>query len=317
MLKIAVVGAGSHSRTQHLPALRHYAAEHPGEITLAGLCDLDGDLAARTAEAYGFVQSYTDLGEMLAEARPDACVAVTPIAVTAAVARQVIEAGVPLLMEKPPGASPAEGQAVADLAEEKGVPVMVSVNRRFDPAVRMVTHWWGDVSPDVVRGCMCRVARQEPDFMTGTGIHALDTLRHLAGDVETWRVRSRRVHGITWFVVDLTFVNGTIGVLEVLPSAGHDVEVYELSGNHRRARVRTGYKDRGDLCCWAEGEVVLEGHPADGQPAFVRSGAYAETAAFIDALPEGRPPVPTIADVLPSLTLCHAILDAAKEEACA
>ena len=37
MIKLVVLGAGNHSRRNHLPALARYVDEHPGEVELAEL----------------------------------------------------------------------------------------------------------------------------------------------------------------------------------------------------------------------------------------------------------------------------------------
>ena len=310
MLKLVVIGAGSHSRLNHLPALAHYAREHPGEIALAALCDLDAGLASAMAAQFGFARTYTNYREMLRAERPDGCVAVTPIPVTAQVARQVMAAGIPLCMEKPPGATPDEAREVAELAERTDAHVMVSVNRRFDPALTAAMNWWGDGPMEVVRGCMARVDRRETFFMTGTAIHMVDAMRFMAGEVRDFAVEGRRVDGVRWFLARLIFGSGATGILEVMPTAGADAEVYEISGPGRRAICTSGYKDRGSYQCWAGGELALQSTSAAGVPEFLRAGTYAETCAFIAALREGIAPHPTPAEVLPSLELCHA-LDAA------
>ena len=117
MLRVAVIGAGNHSRANHLPALARYVSEHRGELELAALCDLRRDVAEEMSKAYGFTRAHTDMDEMLAGEKLDGCIAVTPVSVTARVAERVILAGVPLLMEKPPGATPAEAVEICALAE--------------------------------------------------------------------------------------------------------------------------------------------------------------------------------------------------------
>ena len=105
MIRLVLLGAGSHSQGNHLPALARYVAEHPGCVSLVGVCDLDRRRADEAATRFGFERAYVDLDEMLRAERPDGCVAVTPIPVTAQVAAQVVRTGVSLLMEKPPGAT--------------------------------------------------------------------------------------------------------------------------------------------------------------------------------------------------------------------
>ncbi|NJL32515.1 MAG: Gfo/Idh/MocA family oxidoreductase [Phycisphaerales bacterium] len=141
MLKLVVLGAGNHSRQYHLPALARYVNDHPGEVELAALCDLDESLAATMAAQFGFKQIYTNLDEMLRVEKPDGCIAITPISVMAEICARVVHAKIPLLMEKPPGATANEARAIVDLVQKADARVMVSVNRRFDPAC--VSCWTG------------------------------------------------------------------------------------------------------------------------------------------------------------------------------
>ena len=229
MLKLVVIGAGSHSQRNHLPSLARYVALHPGQVELAGLCDLRRAHAEEMAARYGFSRVYVDLDEMLRVERPDGCVAVTPIPVTAQIAARVIEAGVPLLMEKPPGATADEAQQIVQLVERSAARVMVSMNRRYDPALRAALRWWGDRPIRYIRATISRVDRREPDFVYGTAIHPLDTLRAIAGDVCAYEAESREVDGVRWVVARFVFECGALGVLEVLPTAGAMAESYYVA----------------------------------------------------------------------------------------
>ena len=309
-MRLVVVGAGGHSQRQHLPSLARYQREHPGEIELVALCDLKADLAAQAALRFGFARTYTDLGEMLCAERPDGCVAVTPISATASVAIQVIEAGVPLCMEKPPGATRGEAREVAELVDKMGARVMVSVNRRFDPALTTALEWWGDHPMTYVQGCMARVNRREDVFITGTAIHALDALRAIVGDVHHQVVQGRMVDGVRWFFVRLVFEGGAVGTLDIMPTAGQNVERYEICGPGRRAIATSGYLDTGDVCCWEGGRLAVNMNPTAGMPDYVRAGSYAETCALIASLEERRPLRPSPTDVVPSLELCYQISEA-------
>jgi len=307
MKKIVIVGAGSHSRGNHLPSLARYVREHPGALELVGLCDLRGEHAVEMAAQYGFAQAYVELGEMLREVQPDGCVAVTPIPVTREIATQIIGAGVPLLMEKPPGATVAEARQIVALVRQTGAHVMVSMNRRFDPALRIALEWWGDRPLHYVRGTIARVNRREPEFFYGTAIHPLDALREIAGDVCEVSVDERREGEVRWYAVRLAFEQGAAGVLEVLPTAGSMAESYELYGPGCRALVRAGGPDTGEVRCWQGGQLVVDENPTLGEPTFVRNGAYAETTAFIQSLEGSRPVHPTPAAVLQTVELCEQI----------
>jgi len=307
LIKIVVLGAGSHSQHNHLPALARYVSTHPGQVSLAGLCDLRLGHAEEMAAQYGFARAYSDLDEMLRIEEPDGCIAVTPIPVTLEVASRVVRAGVPLLMEKPPGATVAEARALVDLVREVGAQVMVSVNRRFDPALTAALNSWGDRRIEHLHARIVRVRRREPEFMYGTAIHPLDAIRAIAGDVASHSVAVREVEGVRWYVVYMTFESGATGVLEVMPTGGCLAESYEWYGHEAQVWVGTGDSDRGLARAWELGEQVLEVDPSAGEPPFVRNGTYAETAAFISALDEGCALHPSPAEVLQSVELCQCI----------
>lgn len=307
MLRVAMIGAGNHSRQNHLPALARYVSEHPDELELAALCDLRRDLAEEMSRRYGFSRSYTDPEEMLAAEKLDGCVAVTPVPVTARVAERVILAGVPLLMEKPPGATLEEAEEIRALAERKSARVMVSMNRRFDPALSAACRWRSDRPLEYLRAAMLRHDRREPHFFVGTAIHSLDAMRSIAGDVRDYSVTAREVDGVWWYGVRLDFDSGAAGILEVLPNCGSRAEFYELFGAGWRARAAVGEVDSGEVTCWEGGRIALADEPARGTPSFVKNGTYAETAEFISSLREERLPNPSPADVRQSLELCHRI----------
>ena len=309
MLKLVLLGAGSHSQGNHLPALARYVSLHPEGVRLVGLCDLRQQHAEAMARRYGFERVYVDLDEMLRQERPDGCIAVTPIPVTTQIAARVLRAGVPLLMEKPPGATVEEARQIVHLAEQSGVRAMVSMNRRFDPALRTALKWKGSRPLEYVRATILRRGRREPDFMQGTAIHPLDTMREIAGDVLDYRANIRQVGDVHWFVVRLTFKSGALGTLDVLPTVGSAAELYEIFGSDYHALVRAGGMDSGQVRCWENDHLVVKDDPARGMPGFVRNGTYDETVEFITALKEDRAPHPSPVEVLQSVELCHRIAE--------
>jgi myo-inositol 2-dehydrogenase / D-chiro-inositol 1-dehydrogenase len=310
-LKLVVVGAGSHSQGNHLPALARYVALHPDEVVLVGLCDLRRQHAEAMAEAYGFARAYADLDEMLRVEEPDACIAVTPIPVTVQIAGHVIRAGLPLLMEKPPGATLVEAQRLVELVAQRSARVMVSMNRRFDPALRAAQHWWGDRPIAYLRACIVRTDRAEPEFAYGTAIHPLDAMRAVAGDVASYRVHVHHVSGVRWYVVHLQFASGTQGVLEVLPTAGLQAESYAWCGEGAYVEASVGEHDAGSARGWRGGTLALRHDTVEGEPLYVQNGTYAETAAFLSALQSDAPMHPSPAEVLQSVEICQAMIEQA------
>ena len=96
-------------------------------------------------------------------------------------------------------------------------------------------------------------------------------------------------------------------MVDIQPTCGCKAEVYEWSGDGYRVQVRAGYTDTGQFTAWEDGKVAAAHAPAKDEPAFVTDGTYGETAAFLDALRDGRPPCPTPEAVLPSVELCHQV----------
>lgn len=280
MIRVGVLGAGSHSRREHLPALALYAETHPGTIDLTALCDRQINVAA----VYGFGAHCETLDALLA-LRPDAIIAVTPAEVTADLAVRIMSSGIPLLMEKPLGQSLDEARRVVTAAE--GRQVMVSMNRRFDPAIRALDGWLRGQRIEQVRATVIRRNRERTGFTLDVGIHAVDTLRFLVNHQA--EVRPGR----------LAFTDGAIGTVELRPDGGHWEERYEVFGPGFHVQAFA----TGQALAWHNGEATTLHAPQAGVPSFVSSGTYAETEAFVEALTAGRSLHPRPGEVLESMAV--------------
>lgn len=315
MFSLALIGGGAHSRSNHLPALAHYVAQRPDTIRLAAFCDLDPKVAEATAHSYGFERHYCDYREMLAAGDLDACIAVTPLAATASIAADIIEARLPLLMEKPPGLTLESSEHLRQLANRRNSIVMVSMNRRFDPALQTAKAWIGDRPLTHVRVTMLRIDRTEETFLVETGLHSADALRYLAGDIREHVTTNRRVDQTTWYSVALALQSGATGTLDIMPSCGCKGETYELFGPGYRVEARAGDADTGTCLAWENGTLAL--HAESDVSPFIKNGTYAETSEFLDGTREGRHPRPSLDDVLPSVEFIHQIHSAATDNAAA
>ena len=210
-------------------------------------------------------------------------------------------------MEKPPGRTLEEARDIREHAAKTGARVMVSMNRRFDPAIVSADKGRSGRPLHHIRAVQWRNNRREADFLCSTGIHVVDAMRYLAGEVRNFQSNVRRVEGVLWYQVQLEFTCGAMGSLEVLPSCGCVAERYELAGPDYHIRTGTGEADRGVTETWEDGKRVQVDEPAKGMPLHVRNGSYAETCAFIECLKNGQKPWPSVNDVWPSVDLCHRI----------
>jgi len=311
MIRIAIAGCGEHSRSSHAAPLARYAAAHPNKIELVAACDLNLDRAVEFCRAFGFVRPYKDLDEMLSVEKPDACVSVMPIEKIVEVGIKLLERHLPCVIEKPLGTSLTEIEKLGEVARETQTPHMVSVNRRFMPYLNQARSWMhGPLR--YVRATQVRHQRAEADFIWSTAIHALDALRYVAGEIESFDVIQPTA---LWYVISLRFESGTIGQIEVLPTAGMVEESYELFAEGCRARVTAGSGPQRSVQCWQDGALVIDSRATEEQPEDLRNGAYQEVEEFVGALQTGARPQPCIDDILPSARISFAIADLVRGSA--
>ncbi|MGA1200091.1 MAG: Gfo/Idh/MocA family protein, partial [Candidatus Latescibacterota bacterium] len=230
MVKVALIGAGNHCRINHAPALAQYAKDHADRVSLVAVCDLVQDKADQFAKEYGFLSAYTDHREMIEKEKPDGCVCVMPIPLIVPLAKELMEMGMPVTIEKPPGASVEEGRELLAIAKATGTPHMISVNRRFQPLICEGRAWALTQGPiRFVRASMLRHNRREDFFVSGTGIHSIDALRFIAGDVVRTESFSQN-DGTPWHHFVLHFESGALGSFDVLTTDGCAEERYEIFG---------------------------------------------------------------------------------------
>ena len=83
---------------------------------LTWLCDLDGELRDRFAQRYPAAHVTASFEEMLADESLDAVIVATPVPTHYALAKQTLEAGKHVLVEKPPAMRAAEMDELVALA---------------------------------------------------------------------------------------------------------------------------------------------------------------------------------------------------------
>lgn len=312
MIRLGLIGCGEHSHTSHAMPLARYAAQHPNVIELCAACDLDLERAKEFCREFGFSRAYSDADEMLSTERLDGCICVMPMHSIVSMAVMLMERKTPCVIEKPLGISSQEAERLAVVARETGTPHMVSVNRRFMPYLNEGKLWASAVRPiQYVRATQIRHARDEPDFIWSTAIHALDALRYIAGEIVSFETDVHRQPELSasWYGISLRFASGARGRLEVLPTAGMVEESYELFGEGFRVQIVAGSGVQRSLHCWRDGHLEVERISSEAEPEDLRTGAYEEVVEFVRSLKTGMPPKPSVEDILPSARICFAIAE--------
>jgi len=126
-VRVAVFGAGAWGRNH----LRSVAALPEAE--LVAVCDLSESRRAAVRRQYPAVRVTDQADEAFDLAQ--AVVIATPASSHAALAARAIERGLPLLVEKPFALSVRDAQSVAELADARGIPVVVGHLLLFHPVV--------------------------------------------------------------------------------------------------------------------------------------------------------------------------------------
>jgi predicted dehydrogenase len=217
-------------------------------------------------------------------------------------------------VEKPLGTTIAEARQLLEAAKATGTINMVSVNRHFMPLLNRGMEWAKSVGDLRYARCtMLRHSRSEPDFLRFTAIHAVDTMRFIAGEVSASTIRALTPAPPHWYAVDLQFENGVQGRIDVLPTAGLVEETYELIGDGFRAVITSPFGPQRSLRCYQENRLVMEEIAGSETPEDVTQGFYGEATELIEAMSLGKRPKPSIEDVFPSVELCFELASRAEK----
>ncbi len=127
-IRVALVGCG---RIAHVHA--GYLRQVP-EVEFVGACDLSVETRELFARRWQ-VPTYLDIDELLAAGQPDAVHIVTPPASHAPLAKQLLAAGVHVMVEKPMALTASEAAEMVAAAEAAGRYLTVDHNRWFDPVI--------------------------------------------------------------------------------------------------------------------------------------------------------------------------------------
>jgi predicted dehydrogenase len=131
-LRVAVVGAGSMGANH----ARVYA--NRDDVQLVGVVDRNIQQAERVSQRFS-TESFCTVEDLLAKGRPDVVSIAVPTIQHREVAEQCLRGGVHCLLEKPIGASVAEGESLMAVAAETARVLLPGHIERYNPAVQMLT----------------------------------------------------------------------------------------------------------------------------------------------------------------------------------
>ncbi|MGD8486792.1 MAG: Gfo/Idh/MocA family oxidoreductase, partial [Chloroflexota bacterium] len=134
--RMGIIGAGIFAEANHYPSLSHHALH--GVVARVAICDLDRERAETMAGRYGWGAVYTDASEMLTSESLDGVIVCAGGPAHPDLACAVLEAGLPVFLEKPAAIDLAGTQRIAGCAARAGLPVQVGHQKRHGLAHRRV-----------------------------------------------------------------------------------------------------------------------------------------------------------------------------------
>ena len=131
-LNAAVVGAGYWGKN----LIRNFATAK--RCHLKYVCDLDEKLLAIQKKSFPFIETTTDLQEVLSDGEIDAVVTATDVPNHFSIAQKSLEAGKHTYVEKPMTSTADESKVLVELAKEKGLKLMVGHLLEYHPGVNFL-----------------------------------------------------------------------------------------------------------------------------------------------------------------------------------
>lgn len=314
--KICCIGCGDMATVGHGPSFVKYAKQTPDTV-LAACCDLDLVKAEQFRRTFGFAKCYTDMDEMLAIEKPDAVSLLVPPKATALLTQKLLWAGIPVILEKPPGLNREETLRLMEVAEQTGTPNQVAFNRRYMPMVLRFLQLRQGRDDLFWQYDFYRSNRHDKDFST-TSIHAIDTVRFLAGN-DYRRVDFHYYPNpkdetlVPVITLDFELVGGAKGRITFDPGSGICAERCIMHGTNEMICANLPYHGingsmdgSGSILVAEKNQVVLR-EDALEEEFFVSNGFYGENAHFFDCIRGGIRPQGDIASGLQSVEIAECI----------
>ena len=312
-VRAALIGAGRMAQT-HAKALRAVP-----ELGLCAVCDPVAEHAARLTQTLGVPTKTFD--DALADPEVDAVIITAPTPTHAALIQKAAEASKHIFVEKPLTATLAEADGVIRAVQNAQVQCQVGFQRRFDPAYveakRAVTA--GELGQLLSFRGVSRDPSPPPleflktsgGLMLDLGIHDLDTMRFLVGEVaevhaagSVQKLPELAEYGLfDSAVATIRFENGALGTLEL---GLHTVYGYDIRAEILGEKGRLNLEMTSPLNMTRyTAEGAIKRGPQNFEERFLE--AYtAELRAFATCLLENRPVSPDAEDAAKTLKLALA-----------
>jgi len=318
-VRVALVGAGSMANSVHYPSLHEL-----DDVELVGLCDLVEEKLQQTADRFEIDKRYRDYQKMLEETAPDAVYVLMPPHQLFDLAVHCLREGFHLFIEKPPGITTFQARMMAQWAEKRNCITMVGFQRRHIPLLVRCKEKVEERGP--IHQCVCSFYKNQigadpyfagsVDVLTCDAIHAVDTLRWMAGGEAVSVASDVRSLGVDYenaFNALIRFSSGATGVLLSNWAVGRRFFTVEM-----HAQTISAFADPDDKgTVYAdndqEGEVLEAKEVAGSEELRKYYGFFQENRHFIDCILSKTQPISCLEDSIRTMELVDQIYASAMK----
>jgi predicted dehydrogenase len=186
MLRVGIIGLGAHGRRY----VKHVMDDVP-DMRLVAVCRRDRVEGERVASAAG-VRFVQDAAELIAAPDVDAVIIVTPPPSHLPLARAALEAGKPVVLEKPLTHTLAEARELARVVERTRVPLLLAQTLRYNVALQVARDALPRIGPLRSVTASQRLPKTGLEWQNApagaplgavlnTGVHLFDLVRWMLG----------------------------------------------------------------------------------------------------------------------------------------
>lgn len=314
-IRVGVFGAGKAAKF-HIAALDLL----PG-VSVAGVCSRSGTSAEALVAGRPGAISTSDPAVLIDPDRVDAAIVAVTADQNPHLARQVLEARIPLLVEKPAALCASEVEDLAQLAAAQATLGVVAVNRRYYSLVQGALELVRQRGP--VRGVLVEgheatdqlrregaiTDEEARRWLIQNSVHYVDLLRMAGGEVDEVESVGIAARGSTLdhLSASIRFASGAIGTYVAhWNSAARPL--LRLYGEEVSAEVSLLPPEEGLATFAYKRRVRLTMDPVD---LAAKAGVLEQDLAFVRAVADGRSSVPfpasDLADHAATLRLAEAI----------
>jgi myo-inositol 2-dehydrogenase / D-chiro-inositol 1-dehydrogenase len=245
-IKVCLVGAGGWGR-QHARVF-----SERNDVTLCAVAGRRPEKTRTRADEFG-IRSYTDVPEMLAKEKPDFVSLSLPNLEHFEATLQVIQAGLPLLVEKPFVFDLKEADQLLAEAEKRKLFFAINFNHRYAKALRLAHEAisqgrLGEVIHAVWRfGGEANISPHPHANLIETQCHGFDQLEHLCGPIQSVaaEMTNKTGGGFRTVTMALGFRSGAVGSMMGTYDSSYayqDTHLLEINGTKGRILINDTVK---------------------------------------------------------------------------